>query len=211
MQTTRRAYLATVAGAAGGLAGCLGGGGGGSDCDAEQESPVESLPTPVLGDPDADVTVMAFEDFACGHCASYSLEQFPTIRSEYVDTGKIRYEHHDYPIPVDRKWSWAAASAARGVYDETDAETFFEYTHKVFQNQSDLSLDTLQSLADEVGAPGCDVREDADTGTYRPVVEADKARGDQLGIPGTPAIFVDGQLQRSYAADSISSAIESRL
>jgi protein-disulfide isomerase len=210
MQTTRRAYLATVAGATGGLAGCLGGGGG-SDCDAAQESPVESLSTPVIGDPDADVTVMAFEDFACGHCATYSLEHFPTIRSEYVDTGKIRYEHHDYPIPVDRTWSWAAASAARGVYDETDAETFFEYTHRVFQNQSDLSLDTLQSLADEVGAPGCDVREDADTGTYRPVVESDKARGDQLGIPGTPAIFVDGQLQRSYAADSISSAIESRL
>ncbi|MFB6155702.1 MAG: DsbA family protein [Haloferacaceae archaeon] len=205
MQTTRRAYLAAVGGTATALAGCLSG--SGSGCDAKSESPVDSLPVPVLGDPDADVTVQVFEDFACPHCMHYELEQFPKVRSEYVDPGTIRYERHDYPIPVS-KWSWPAASAARGVQDETDVETFYEYAHAVYENQSDLSLDTLQSLADEVGAPACDVREDADTGTYRPVVEADKRRGDELGVPGTPAVFVDGQLLRSYAYDSIRSAIE---
>ena len=212
MQTTRRAYLAAVAGTAGALSGCLGGSGSGSGsgCDAESESPVDSLPAPAIGDPDADVTVMAFEDFACSHCMRYELDQFPKLRSEYVDPGTIRYERHDFPIPVN-DWSWPAASAARGVQDETDVETYYEYARAVYQNQGDLSLDTLQSLAEEVGAPDCDVREDANTETYRPVVEADRSRGSDLGVPGTPAIFVDGQLLRSYSFEDIDAAIQSAL
>jgi protein-disulfide isomerase len=208
METTRRAYLSAVAGTAGALAGCVGG--SGSGCDAESESPVDSLPSPVAGDPDADVTVMAFEDFACSHCMRYELDQLPKLRSEYIEPGTIRYERHDYPIPVN-KWSWPAASAARGVQDETDDETFYEYVRAVYENQGDLSVDTLHGLADEVGAPACDIREDADTETYRPVVEADRSRGKQLGVPGTPAIYVNGQFVRSYAFEDIKAAIESEL
>jgi protein-disulfide isomerase len=210
MNRTRRAYLGAVAGVGlGASAGCLGGGGGGgtSDCEIEDEPAVSSLPTPTLGPSDAEVTVAAFEDFACPHCATYSLEVFPDLRTEYVETGVVRYEFHDFPIPVDERWSWQAASAARGVQDETDDATFFEYTHALFENQNDYSPATITDLANDVGAPGCAIQADALTETYRPVIEADRQRAIDRGAQGTPAIFVAGRsVSPSY--DAIASAIE---
>jgi len=210
MVHTRREYLAaaTGLGAAGLTAGCLGGGGGGTgDCSIEDESAVSDLPRPTLGPDDAAVTVAAFEDFACPHCATYSLEVFPDIRSEYVDAGVVRYEHYDFPIPVDERWSWQAASAARGVQDETDDATFFEYVHALFENQDDFSPGLITDLANDVGAPGCAIQGDAQNETYRPVVEADRQAGIDGGVQGTPTVFVAGRsVQPTY--DAIAGAIE---
>ncbi|MFB6102524.1 MAG: thioredoxin domain-containing protein [Haloplanus sp.] len=210
MERTRRAYLAATAGI-GLVTGCLGGGGSGeggtNGCDVDPEPTVSELPAPTLGASDASVTVAAFEDFACPHCATYSLEVFPEIRTEYVETGVVRYEFHDFPIPVDERWSWQAASAARGVQDETDDETFFEYAHLLFENQEDFSLGLLTDLANEVGAPRCAIQADAVNETYRPVVKADRQAAIDRGADGTPAVFVAGEsVTPTY--DAVASAIE---
>jgi protein-disulfide isomerase len=211
MERTRRAYLAAAAGVAGATAGCLGGGGGGGggteDCDVGDEPAVGDLPAPTLGPSDADVTVAAFEDFSCPHCATFSLEVVPRLRSEYVEGGTVRFEHHDFPIPVDERWSWQAASAARGVQDETGDDAFFEYAHALFENQGDFSPRLLTDLADDVGAPGCAIQADALNETYRPVLEADRQAGIDRGVEGTPGVFVAGQpVEPTY--DAISAAIE---
>ena len=209
MDRTRRGYLAAAAGVGlGATAGCLGGGSSGaSGCTIEDEPTVSELAAPTLGPSDADVTVLAFEDFACPHCATYSLEVFPQIRSEYVESGVVRYEFHDFPIPVDERWSWQAASAARGVQDETDDETFFEYSHALFENQGDFSQARITELANDVEAPGCAIQADAVNETYRPVIEADRQRAIDRGAQGTPAIFVAGRAV-SPTYDAIASAIE---
>ena len=193
-----------------GLAGCLGGGGG-SDCDAEQESPVESLPAPVLGDPDADVTVMAFEDYACPHCQTYALDVLPEIKRRYVETGKIRYEHHDFPIPVDGRWSWAVAGAARAVQDTVGDEAFFTYSRLAFENLGNYSMDLLGSLAEEVDADPATVKSAARNDTYRPVLEADRTRGQELGLDGTPEVYVNGQATDGYDVDTVTAAIDAAL
>ena len=209
---SRRQYLAAVAGAGTtALAGCVGGGGdnaaGGGSCDAVEEPAVESLPTPVLGDPSADVTVRVFEDYACPHCATYSLDVFPRIREEFVDPGEVRYEFHDFPIPVSERWSWTVASAARGVQDETDVEAFFEFGHAAFENQSSYSLGLLRRLAGDVGAPECAVWNDARNESYRPVVETDRALAREIGVSGTPAVFVNGE-SATPTYEGVADAIE---
>lgn len=211
MRQTRRGYLAAVAGATT-LSGCLGGVTGGSggveDCEAAKTETVQSLPAPVIGDPESDVTVMAFEDFACPHCATYSLNVFPELRSSYIESGEIRYEFHDLPIPVSQKWSWAAASAAHSVQDQTDATTFFDFSKLLFENQDSYSMELMAELGDEVGASGCAVRAAAQRDTYRPVVEADREMGRGMGASGTPAVFVNGQPVDSPSLSAIERAIE---
>lgn len=168
---------------------------------------MSELAAPTLGPSDADVTVLAFEDFACPHCATYSLEVLPQLRSEYVETGVVSYEFRDFPIPVDEQWSWQAASAARGVQDETDDQTFFDYSHALFENQGDFSAGLVTDLADDVEAPGCAIQADAVNETYRPVIEADRQRAIDSGAGGTPAVFVAGRAV-SPTYDAIASAIE---
>jgi protein-disulfide isomerase len=119
----------------------------------------------------------------------------------------VRYEHHDLPIPVDERWSWGVASAARAVQESTDDVTFFDYAASLFENQSSYSMSLVESLADEVGADGCDARAAAVNERYRPVLEADRQRGLDMGVEGTPTVFVNGQ-QVESTADAVRSAVE---
>lgn len=207
MRTTRRAYLVGLAGFGGtaALAGCLGGNGGAS---ASGGGKVKKLPQPTLGEKGAPVTVTVFEDYLCPHCATFSLQTFPQIRSEYVDAGKVRYEFYDFPFMGD--WSWAAASAARAVQDATDDETFFAYQKKLYENQQRYSYDLVASLAEEVDAGDAEARSAAKNLTYEPVLQKNRKHGENLGVQGTPGVFVDGNsVEPSWEA--IRSAIESAL
>ena len=131
MKRSRRAVL-TGMGAAGvvGVAGCLGDDTPDApeyDCDlTEPEAPDHEF-RPVIGDPDSEVLVQTFEDFTCGGCATFKAEQFPEIREAHIDTGDVRYEHWDFPIPVDEAWAIPVASAARGVGAREGSEAFFEF------------------------------------------------------------------------------------
>lgn len=210
---SRRAVLVGVGGGvAGSVAGCLGSSGsddGGTPLGTDGEgTTVESLPAPVQGDPDADVTVMAFEDYACPHCRTFVLDVLPDVEAEYVEPGVIRYEHHDYPIPVDGTWSWATASAARAVQDTVGDDAFFAYSTRLFERMDDYSLDLLGGQAEAVGADPDTVERAARQGTYRPVLEADKQRGQELDLTGTPQIYVNGEKTADYAFETIAAAIE---
>ncbi|SDY28167.1 DsbA family protein [Halobellus clavatus] len=228
MRTTRRSYLAALGGATalGSIAGCLGGGGGGESgstqtasaalpegCDVGTLESVSSLPRPALGPSDAPVTVDVFEDFTCPHCRDFTQSVYPEIKSTYVDAGDVHYRFFDFPIPVS-DWSWLAASAARAVQDRSDQETFFEFAKGVYENQDRLpgeGYQVVHDLADDLGVDGCAVAGAADQEAYRPVVEADREEGVEREIPGTPAVYVDGELLDGYGLDTVRSAIDSQL
>lgn len=218
--STRRRFLAGVSGVgAFGLAGCAG---VLSNEDDESSAPEATstemtsavttstettLPTPVLGDPDAEVTVMAFEDYACGHCASYSLEHFPKLASEYIEPGLIRYEHHEFPLPLSNA-SWRAPNAARAVQDTVGEDAYWTYSKLLFTNQRQLGPSMYAKLAEEVGADTETVKSAAVERRYDPTIKADKRKGKSLGVKGTPAIFVNGSSVDNYAFETISQAIE---
>lgn len=202
MRLTRREALGgTAAVALGGVAGCLGSSSG---------ETVDSLPSPTLGPSDAAITVKAYEDFACSHCGTFSLQHLPDIVSEYVEAGDVRYEHHDFPF-VDAEWSWKTASAARAVQDTVGDEAFFEYSKLLYQNMNSYTLDLIESLAGEVDADPETVRSAASDLTYRPVLETDKQSGEDMGVQGTPTVFVDGEKAADYRFSTVSSLIDSKL
>lgn len=221
---TRRGFLASVASVGVvGLAGCgdIFSGGetttdAGSGFDPEiagpPVTPTDSglLPAPSLGPADAPVTVMAFEDYGCGHCGTYSRKIFPQVHTEFIEPGDIRYEFHDFPIPV-RRGSRPAANAARAVQNTVGEGAFWAYSKLLFENQNSLTLDTIADLASEVGADEQAVRTAADQLSYSETVQADRQRGIDMGVQGTPTIFVDGQKVSDYRWDNLSSVIESDL
>jgi protein-disulfide isomerase len=229
---TRRRFLA--GGAVAGLVGVAGCGGMSGDSEspegttASDDSPADSgvstdesvattasdsghLSAPTLGPDDASVTVLAFEDYACPHCREFSLEVFPEIETQYVDTGEIRYEFHDFPIPVNVE-SERAANAARAVQDTVGEDAYWTYSKLLFENQPSLGPSKYADLAGEVDADPDTVRTAAVEKQYADTVQADRSDGVDRGVQGTPAIFVDGgsPLDR-YSYETVSSAIEDAL
>lgn len=218
----RRTFVAAGLGTVG-LAGCLTGGtrsdtdtgtgsssgSGGSASGSSGES--DTLPPPVRGDPQADVTVAAYEDFACPHCREYYLTVVPEIESAYIEPRRIRYEHHDFPIPVAEPESYTAANAARAVQDRADDGAFWEYARGLFENQSSLGPDLYASLANDGGLDGSAIREVAVNRAYSATVMENREQGLNEGVNSTPTVLVNGEAVSEPTADAIGSAIEQAL
>lgn len=201
-QHTRRRFLAAGAAACTTVAGCLGGGSTNADPDE-----IDTEDRPALGAEDAPVRVTAFIDFSCPGCRQFEDQIFPLIFERHVQTGQVRYLHADFPIPVDGTWSWAVASAARAVFAEAGNDPFWEFVTNIFRQQGSYSYDVLETVANDVAGAGTAARTAAEEETYRDAVEADRDRGEDWGVSGTPTVFVaDSNVDPSY--EEIQSAIE---
>jgi protein-disulfide isomerase len=71
-----------------------------------QDVDTAALATPVplgdivIGSANAPVTMIEYASLSCGHCAAFHESTYPTIKAEYIDTGKVRYIFREYPLDV---------------------------------------------------------------------------------------------------------------
>lgn len=204
----RRRFLATAGAAITTVSGCLGDANNGV---SEGTTPTKQLETPVQGNPETAVTVAVFKDYACPHCQEYTASTYPALRDEFIDAGDIRYEFHDFPIPVDPETSWQAASAARTVQAIAGVDAFWQYQKRLFENQSSLDGEVYADLADGLGIDGELVRQGAEERRYEPTVYEDRQTGADMGVEGTPTVFVNGTLMDSWGAETVVPAIRDAL
>ncbi|MXR52885.1 thioredoxin domain-containing protein [Halovenus sp. WSH3] len=204
---SRRGFVtALTAGAVGALAGCLSNG-----RDPGEQAPGQPLAVPTKGDPEADITVRAYEDIACPHCATYQTTVVPEIEREYLDPGTVRYEFYDMVLPVDKQVSWEGANAARSVQDHAGEEAFWQYLDALFENQSELGPDTYQELAAELDVDGETVRTDATEQAYDETVSHYTSEAEDNGVNSTPTVVVNGttvEWGEEIAVQPVAEAIE---
>jgi len=87
---------------------------------------------PVLGDPNAPITMIEFSDFECPFCKSFFEETLPQIKSAYIDTGKVRFVLRDLPLPFHEPAASKEALAANCARDQGGDEKYFLYHDEIF-------------------------------------------------------------------------------
>ncbi|MXR52678.1 thioredoxin domain-containing protein [Halovenus sp. WSH3] len=209
---SRRRFLGAVAAGTVALAGCTGSSDPGTSGSGEQRETLSEPPEwpPVLGDPEAAVTLEVFEDFNCPHCQEYSTEQFPEVKSEYLDPGSIRYEHRD--LPFIHATSWQAASAVREVYRLYGGDVFWEYKSKLMESGSQIRNNApgiFGEIAAQLNLDSEAVREAAANRAHDERVQADRSRAVEYGVEATPGFVVDGSVMSGLA--DARSTIDSKL
>ncbi len=75
-----------------------------------------------MGNPSARVTFEAYTDYECPHCAIFFRDVMPQIMAQYVETGKVKFVHRDFPLNQIHQWAQLAARYANaageiGQYD----------------------------------------------------------------------------------------------
>ena len=89
----------------------------------------EILPSDrILGKPDAPITIIEYASLTCPHCATFHLDTLPTIKKNWIDTGKARLVYRDYPLD-----GLALRAAALATCLEGDA--YFGFLNALFQGQ----------------------------------------------------------------------------
>lgn len=182
MNLNRRKFLTTSAITSIALAGCI-----------EPGETVDELPRPVMGSDDATLELHVFEDFSCPACQDFNQNHFPQIKEEYIDEGLVRFYHYDWPIPVHPRWSTEMANGARAVQDKHGDDTFFEFKSLLYENQSNISVDVMRQLAENLEIDDVEyILESASISAYQPVIDTDVAEGNQRNVGGTPTVFIGG-------------------
>lgn len=153
----------------------------------------------VMGDPNAPVTIVEFSDYQCPFCLRHFQETYPQLKAEYIDTGKVYFVFKDFPLTNIHPNAPRAAEAARCAGEFGESVGYWRAHDSLFNGQqqwADLvqpDLDaTLVNLVAGEGVSPEDIEECLADGRYSDEVSADFAEGQQLGITGTPAFFING-------------------
>jgi protein-disulfide isomerase len=140
----------------------------------------------VVGPADAPVTVIEFADYQCPYCRQVE-PTLKRIREEFKD--KVKYSYRDFPLPMHPN-ARKAAEAARCAGAQGQ---FWPYHDRLFSGApDDLALPGLKSMARQLKLDGDKFDKCLDAAEQGATVEKDFAVGKNLGITGTPTIYVNG-------------------
>lgn len=153
---------------------------------------------------DADsvrVVIREFADMQCPHCATFGVEVMPLIEELLAADPGLRFEFHHFPLVNIHANAISAAEAAECVADaNTGSEAFFEFSSLIFERQQAWSQlpetgPYFISLAQENGFGTDGVAEClADRRHVALIRDSADHAAMELGVRGTPTVFVDGFL-----------------
>ena len=89
---------------------------------------------PIIGDPDAPITIIEFSDFQCPFCARFHIQTLPSIMEEYIDQGKVNLVFRDFPIQSIHPNALPAAVAAECANEQSK---FKEMHDVLFEKQNE--------------------------------------------------------------------------
>ena len=148
--------------------------------------------SPILGNPDAKVTLVEFGDYQCHFCNVFFHETEESLLKKYVETGKVKMIFKDFTIIGPD-----SINAAHGAHCADDQGKFWEYHDILYNNWTGenngwASSENLLAFAEEIKL---DVKEWTDcmlSAKYRDIIAASNSDAKTLGLTGTPGFFVIG-------------------
>lgn len=152
-----------------------------------------------LGDPNAPVTIDVFEDFQCPACQFFTESIETLVIQNLVATGQARYVFHNYPFLDGNGASNGGESdqAANASMCANEQGKFWEmhsiiYANLGGENQGAFSDRRLQAMAESIGLDMNEFNSCFNANKYRADIQADFDLGQDMGVSGTPTVFVNG-------------------
>jgi protein-disulfide isomerase len=154
----------------------------------------------ILGNSNAKVTLVMYEDFQCPWCGKFVTESETSIRNTYVKNGQVQIVFRDFPflgqfvkpyVAADDE-SINAADAARCAGDQGQFWQYHDYlfTHQTQENTGDFSVTNLESFAKTLGLNPTTFDQCLTTNKYTQAVADSKTEGENAGVTGTPKGFI---------------------
>ena len=130
----------------------------------------------------------------CPHCAAFNADVFPKIKSEFIDTGKVRYVFREFPLDIKA----AAGSMLSRCIANGDAGKYFAVTDLLFRSQGDWVMknttETLTRIGKQAGLSQPQVEACLKDQSLLDKIAADqKYASDVLKVDSTPTFFINGE------------------
>ncbi len=172
-----------------------------------------------LGPTDAPVRVLVFSDFTCPACRQFNAVVEPQLKAELVGSGQVRFTYYDYVLDLaaegPHRHGFIAARAARCAGDQGK---FWDLHDVLFARQQEWSyertppIDRFVEYGGLVGLDGEALRACLTSDQHADVVTANRMLGDNLGVRGTPTVYVANRVLAEWNSyDALKAAVEQEL
>lgn len=144
------------------------------------------------GTDQAPITLIEFSDFRCSFCRKFWQTTLPAIEKKYIKTGKVQFIYRHMAVFGPQSVSSAQAAECAG-----EQGKFWQYHDTLFSNAGSpmaFSDGRLKDYAKELKLTSSEFNRCLDSGKYRNKVEGETGVASYLGIRGTPAFLINGQL-----------------
>ena len=150
-----------------------------------------TLDEQIMGDAEAPVTIVEYASMTCSHCAHFHATTWPTLKKDYIETGKVRFILREFPFDPRAAAAFMLARCAPDgkyypmvdvLFDQQEKWAFVKNAREPLENIAKLAGFTQESfeacltnqkLLDDINA----VRE--------------RASAD-FGVNATPTFFING-------------------
>ncbi|MEO8561216.1 MAG: DsbA family protein [bacterium] len=147
----------------------------------------------LLGSPNAPIEVIEFADFECPGCGQFANLTEPDVRTNLVNTGKVRIRFMDYPLPMHRN-TWDASLAAACANEQGK---FWEMHDMLFANQDRWNGEATSKprpiIAEMAKGLGLDMTKYGscmDNETQRAKVQSHLLEAQRRNVTQTPTFIV---------------------
>ena len=145
--------------------------------------------SPILGDADAQITILEWGDYQCTYCYRFHQSTLDVIYQDHISTGKVRLIFKDFPLngPDSRL-------AAEASYCADDQGRYWQYHDEIYRNWGGertgwITRDSLDGFASDVGLNLTEFNACLDEQRHQERVEALYEFGREIGIDATPVVF----------------------
>jgi protein-disulfide isomerase len=160
---------------------------------------------PSTGSADPKVTIVEFTDYQCPYChrAQGVIDQ---VLSRY--SGKVRFVHLDFPLDGHP----GAVPAARAARCAGEQGRFWDYHRSLMTSPGTLDDADLKGRATTLKLDASGFAACLSSDRHEAAIEASLRQGEELGVTGTPAYFVNGRmLSGARPLESFTELIDSEL
>ena len=176
---------------------------------------------PIIGNPNAPITIIEFSDFQCPFCAKFHIQTLPKIIDEYIKEGTVKLVFRDFPIQSIHPNALPASVAAECANEQGK---FKEMHDKLFDKQNEWNNKNIDNViilfnqyALEIGLEEEKFDSCLRNGKYVEEIQKDLNDGRTYGISGTPGFFIGNdkigfvELKGAQPFESFKKVIDSQL
>ena len=165
---------------------------------------IETGQSPVIGNPDARISVVAFFDYQCPYCARLypDLEQ---LLKKYPKDVNLIIKH--FPLRMHR----FAEDASIAALASAKQNKYQELTRILFDNYRNIGEQTIRKYAEEAGLDMEAFDRDSKDPALKDIIRQDMALGKTLKVRGVPALFINGKGVKNRSLTALSSMVEEEL
>lgn len=142
---------------------------------------------PARGPKEAPIQIIQFSDFQCPFCsrAEVTMEQ---VWKKYP--GKIHHVFRDFPLNFHQQ----AHKAAEAAECANEQGKFWNYRDLLFKKEKGQDVAALKEYAKQLKLDSAKFDPCLDSGKFAAAVDADMKDGQEAGVSGVPAFFINGRM-----------------